>query len=191
VTLPEGKKWKLRHIDAALLAVCALAALPLCLPTVNPLLRPMGYLADQRNQLNVLRDNTASLAQGLANQQRQLKRLHKNLEKHKIQLQSAGNLNRRIAKLTSLAAGSGLEVDEILPGRPSRGGKHETVPVRLLASGSYPTCVAFLSKLKRTFPDTSVGSFELSGTPANPKAPAHFRLHLYWYVQAGSGTTEN
>ena len=88
----------------------------------------------------------------------------------------------RIARLTNLAAGAGLNVNEILPGSAVSGERFDSVPVRMNATGSYPTCVAFLCKLTETFPDTSVDSFELSGNPQRPQDPAEFHVDLIWHA---------
>jgi hypothetical protein len=177
-------RWHPRHIDAAVAALCVLVALPFCFARVNPLLRSTGQVAKRRARLEALAADTGRVAQSLASQKERLGGLLTDLQRQKARLESAGNLNLRIAKLTSLAAATGLEVEEILPVSPTGPAGHRTVPVKLLARGSYPTCVAFLRQLKEAFPDTSVGSFELSGTPEHPKSPARFRVDLLWHVEA-------
>jgi Tfp pilus assembly protein PilO len=175
---------KCRHIDLAGAAIIVAAALPLLLPRVNPLLRSGSLLEQQRAQLAIALRNEKDLNDFLVDQRGRLVEIQASLVKERIRLESARNINQRIAKLTSLAAGAGLNVNEILPGATVRGERFDSVPVRMNGTGSYPTCVAFLCKLTKTFPDTSVGSFELAGNPQKPGSPAEFHVDLIWHAAA-------
>lgn len=175
---------KPRHIDLAGVAIMVAAALPLLLPRVNPLLRSTEYIEQQRAQLAIARRNEKDLNDFLVDQRGRLAEIRASLRKEKIRLESAQNVNQRIASLTSLAAGTGLNVDEVLPGQTKRSPRFDSVPVRMNGTGSYPTCVAFLCKLTKTFPDTSVDSFELAGDPQKPGSPAKFHVDLIWYAAA-------
>jgi len=175
---------KPRHIDIAGAAIIVAAGLPLLLPRVNPLLRSGFLLEQQRAQLAVALRNEKDLNDFLVDQRGRLAEIRAGLAKEKIRLESARNINQRIARLTSLAAGTGLSVNEVLPGATTRGERFDSVPVRMNGTGSYPTCVAFLCKLTSTFPDTSVGSFELAGNPQKPGSPAEFHIDLIWHAAA-------
>jgi Tfp pilus assembly protein PilO len=173
-----------RQIDLIGGAILLIAASGLFLPSVNPLLRSESFARQQQEQLSVALRSEKDLKAFLVDQRGRLAEINATLEKEKIQLESSRNINRRIASLTKLAAGAGLSVDQILPGVPTPGERFDRVPVRMNASGSYPTCVAFLCKLNETFPDTSVGSFELAGNPENPGSPAAFEVNLIWHAKA-------
>ena len=181
---------KTRQIDVAGAAIIILAALPLLLPRVNPLMRG-GSVIEQRAQLEVALRNEKELRDFLVDQRARLAEIQASLAKEKIRLESARNINQRIAKLTSLAAGTGLSVNEVLPGATTRGERFDTVPVRMNGTGSYPMCVAFLCKLSSTFPDTSVGSFELAGNPQKPGSPAEFHVDLIWHAEAEAAANEH
>lgn len=183
-------KWKPRHIDAVGVAVCIVAAIPLWFTRVNPLLHSEA-LADGRNtRLEVLHRNAAKLADSVARHRGVLAEFRKTLSDEEIELESAGGINRRIARLTSLADRSGLAVDEIMPGKASHGQRHDTVPIDLRGSGSYPRCATFFRRLASTCPDTSVASFELSRDPQRSDKPASFRLRLLWYTIADGDGSE-
>ena len=175
-------KLKTRHIDAAAVGVCLLLALPFSFPRINPLMRPPDYRAQQTAQVAVLRSSARATRGAIAAQTTRLADLRADLTRQAVPLQPARNVNRRLAELTDLAAGSGLEVSQILPSAPVPGSRFDTVPIHFRARGGYPTCVAFLCKLTRTFPDTSVESFELAGQPAKPGTAAEFRVQLAWYA---------
>lgn len=175
-------KWSAKHIDAAAIGVCVLIAVPFSFPRINPLMRPPDYGARQAAQLAVLRSSTQGAQHAIAAQKAHLAGMRADLARQTVPLQPARNVNRRLAELTDLAAGAGLEVSEIVPAAAVPGARFDTVPIRIRGTGSYPTCAAFLSKLTQSFPDTSVDSFELSGEPAKPHTPAAFRVQLAWYA---------
>ncbi len=179
---------KPRHIDLVGLTVVAVAAVPLLFPRVNPLLRSTEYLDQQRAQLAISLRNEKDLNAFLVDQRTRLAEIRASLRKENIRLESARNVNQRIASLTKLAAGTGLNVNEVLPGETKRSTRFDSVPVQMNGTGSYPTCVAFLCKLTETFPDTSVGSFELAGDPQKPGSPAQFQVNLIWYAAAEAKT---
>ncbi len=175
---------KPRHIDIAGAAIIIATALPLLMPGVNPLLRSGSLLEQQQAQLAIALRNEKELNDFLVDQRGRLAEIQAGLAKENIRLESARNINQRIARLTSLAAGTGLNVNEVLPGATMRGERFDSVPVRMNGTGSYPTCVAFLCKLTSTFPDTSVNSFELAGDPQKPGSPAEFHVDLIWHAAA-------
>lgn len=182
MTVKAWSQWKTRHIDAVAIGLCVLIAVPFSFPRINPLMRPHDYGAQQVAQLGVLRSNVQAADKAIAAQKARLAELRADLARQTVPLQSARTVNRRLAELTDLAAGAGLEVSEIVPAAAVAGSRFDTVPIRIRGAGSYPTCAAFLCKLTRAFPDTSVDSFELSGEPAKPHALAGFRVQLAWYA---------
>ena len=175
---------KPRQLDLACAAVIVAAAVPLLMPRVNPLLHGGSLLEQQRAQLAIALRNEKDLHDFLVDQRARLAEIQAGMVKEKIRLESARNINQRIARLTSLAAGTGLSVNEVLPGATRRGERFDSVPVRMNGTGSYPMCVAFLCKLTSAFPDTSVGSFELAGNPQKPGSPAEFHVDLIWHAAA-------
>ena len=177
-------KLKPRQIDLAGAAIALVAAAGLFMPKVNPLLRSDSFLQQQQQQLAVSLRNEKDLTAFLVDQRARLAEINACLRTEKIRLESASNINQRIANLTRLAAGTGLSVNEILPGATVNGERFDSVPVQMTASGSYPTCATFLCRLTDTFPDTSVGSFELSADPQEPGAPANFQVNLIWHAKA-------
>lgn len=176
------RAWRFRKIDLAVAAACVAAAVPLCLSRVNPLLRPHNHLQQEHRRLEELRATATDLGAAVERQRASLSQTRTELVEERRRLQSAGNVNLRIARLADLAEKTGLTVDEIVPGDPSLLGLCWAVPVRLRASGNYPTCVLFLRKLKGAFPDTAVGAFDLSGNPEEAGKPVQFQVRLLWHT---------
>ena len=184
MTFDKLAKLKPRQIDLAGAAIALIAAAGLFMPKINPLLRSDAFLHQQQQQLAVSLRNEKDLTAFLVDQRARLTEINASLRKEKIRLEAASNINHRIANLTRLAAGTGLNVNEILPGATINGERFDRVPVQMSASGSYPTCATFLCRLTDTFPDTSVGSFELSADPEKPGEPANFQVNLIWHAKA-------
>jgi hypothetical protein len=75
-----------------------------------------------------------------------------------------------------------LKIDQLRPGKSLNGSRYQTVPIYLVGSGSFSTCVKLLRELQRGFPDTSVASFEVKGDPTKPNEPTKLRVDLLWYA---------
>lgn len=184
MNLSRLTRLKTFHIDLIGGAIVLVAAAGLFVPRINPLLRSDAFAMQQQQQLALALRSEKDLKGFLVDQKAKLADILAVVRKEKIQLESARSINRRIASLTRLAVGSGLSVEEILPGAATPGERFDTVPVRMRASGSYPTCAAFLCKLNAAFPDTSVDSFELAGNPQAPGERAEFEVYLVWHAKA-------
>ena len=178
-------KWKFLQIDAAGAGLCVVAGLLFYFAAVRPLVGQRETRAVQQAQVETQRQNAARLSERTSLLQNRLAEVRKALNETPIQLAPAVHINRRIARLADLADQNGLTVDEIQPGKPTSTRQYEMIPIRLLGSGSYRTWAAFLHQLPRTFPDTSVRSFELSADPGDPSVPATFRIDLVWHAAAG------
>jgi len=91
-------------------------------------------------------------------------------------------VNQRLALITTLASQQQLQLNEIQPGQPTQGTHYDTVPIAIAGTGRYGTIAAFLHLLHTTFPDTGISAFTITGSPAQPDAPATFRFTLAWYA---------
>ena len=97
-----------------------------------------------------------------------------------VQLSPADAVNAKLASLSDLAAESGLQIDQIRPGKAQPGQYYQTVPLHVAGVGTYRQCVRFLRQLKRLMPDTSAQSFDLAGNAADPMKPGTFSFGLQW-----------
>ena len=173
---------KKRKIDVIGVSVCLVAMLLFYLSGIRPMLHRRGGRAAQEQQLAAQRKNAISLDERAGAVRDQLARTAKALTDSRIELQPARQINRRIAKLSARASGNGLKLDQVHPGAATRSGKHVTIPIRLLGSGSYRAWAGFLHDLAVGFPDTSVHSFSLSTDPENQARAAEFQVDLVWFA---------
>ena len=176
--------WKKRKIDAIGVGVCLVAMLLFYLSGIRPILRRREGRAAQEQQLAAQHKNATRLDQRAAVVRDELAGAAKALTASRVQLQPARQINRRIAKLADSASGNGLKLDQIHPGSTTQRGKHVTIPIRLLGSGSYRAWAGFLHDLAIQFPDTSVHSFRLSADPEDQTTAAKFQVDLVWFAAA-------
>ncbi len=177
------------HLDVAGVAVCAVLAVLGYIVGISPLVQKRESLAAQEARLNIQRNDAVKLAGSTGSLERRLADLKRALGKSPVQLQAAGSVNRRIAQLASIAVECGMKIDEIQPGKWTSSLQYKSVPIRLVAAGRFPNCVALLHRLRVDLPDTAVTSFELTGEPSKPHAPAKFEINLVWYATARHQTT--
>ena len=175
--------WSCWHVDAAGVSACLGLTLLLYIGGLTPLLHKHHQNVRQRAELEDSQTRATKLAAAADKLARRLKTLGQALDEAPIQLQTPRQLNQRLANLTSLATQCGLAIDQTNSDRPHSSTWHQTVPIRLAGEGTYPTCAVFLDRLRRTFPDTGVSAFDLSGKPDDRAAEAKFQFDLVWYTE--------
>jgi len=149
---------------------------------IRPLIEQRSLLAGQRQKLAVQRAESSKLEASMSTLKEQSVVVQEELAQSEIELESADQINRRIAELTTLLGDCTLELDDVQTGNIFTGPKCDLVPISMAGRGGYKQCAAFLHKLCRTFPDVSVARFDLSGNPAKPKELGTFRFELLWYA---------
>jgi Tfp pilus assembly protein PilO len=140
-------------------------------------------LSHDRIEIQNGMDQAHRLRQALAMQAVQLKAAQ-------VGLLDPSRINERIANLSDLAADAGLSIQQIQPGTAVVVGPHDRVPIRILALGTYPTCVRFVHRLSEQLADVAVESFEVSRVDQGGHAKAQLRVDLVWYA-AAAGAAAN
>lgn len=175
-------RWRWWRIDLAGAGVCAGLALVLGLGGFWPLLTSYRTGVAERAELISQREQAARLEAGLVTLRTRVDTVHEALAHSSLHLASASTLNRHLTELSALAVDSGLRIDDIRPDRLQAGANYDTVPITLAGGGSYRTCAAFLSRLRKAMPDTSVTALDLSALAVGPGAAGRFRFDLNWYA---------
>jgi hypothetical protein len=173
-----AKAW---HVDVTALALCALMTLGLYYGGLVPLMRERDATLARRDQLEAHRGNASHLAASVARARGQLQSVREGIDQTPLKLQPSRLVNSRLAELTDLANAQGLQIEHIEPAQARTAGRYEIVPLRMAGVGRFPTCVAFLHKLREEFPDTGIAGFELSGNPAVP-GTGRFEMELHWFA---------
>lgn len=189
--LSVGKKLALWQIDAAGILVCFAVSLVAYLVGIRPLIEQRSLLAGQHREVMTQRQESSNLEALMLGLRKHLAVVQEELAQSEIKLESADQINRRIAKLTTLFGDCVLEVDDVQTGKILTGTQCDLVPVNIAGRGVYKQCVAFLHKLHQTFADISVARFELGGNPAKPEQPGTFRFQLFWHAAPKARMAEN
>ena len=149
---------------------------------IRQLIEQHSLLASQRQELAVQREESSKLEASMSSLREHSAAVQEELAQSEIELESADQINRRIAELTTLVGDCTLEVDDVQTGRIVTGPKCDLVPISIAGRGGYKQCAAFLHTLCRTFPDISVTRFDLTGNPAEPKELGKFHFELLWHA---------
>ncbi len=174
---------KFSTVDAGGLGLCVVGLLLLFFAGIRPNIHLKQAAAVQITQMQAQREEVAQLQAQSAELSKKLDETRKALSDTVLQLMPASKVNRHISKLTDLATDSKLRIDDIEPSKPIKGPLCDTVPLVLGGRGRFSDCTAFLSRINEQFPDVSVESLELIGTPANlTTTTVEFRLNLLWYA---------
>lgn len=178
-TLDRLRPW---HVDAiGLTAALILTAAAYCL-VVQP---SLDRRHDRELRAADLAAETAKRREIDANLKAaddRLKSILTFIKDNKVDLQPTSAVNEHLARLTDLAARSGLEVDTVEPGKEEAGASFTTVPVRMTGRATAKNFATFLNQLRQHHPDHGVLDLSLTGQPGPVETPATFTLTLLWYA---------
>ena len=132
-------------------------------------------LAHGRSAVQADMERARKLRQELTAQRAQL-------ETGQVMLLNPARINERIGDLSDLAARQGLSVQQVQPGVAVVVGQHDRLPIRIVAAGTYPTCVSFVRGVHEHLPDVAVEAFEIVRADAGGRAKAQLRVDLVWYA---------
>jgi Tfp pilus assembly protein PilO len=173
--------WK---IYAAAAAACAGWSVGAWFFFVSPALAASQQQAALRQELASHRQEAASLAARVALARKDLASARQALEASPVKLEAPDAINHRVERVTALASGCGLSIDEVRPGAPSESPHFAVVPIHVAGSGAYPACAMFLHHLHQAFPDMAVRSLEAHNPAAGAPAPSlAVTLELIWYAK--------
>ena len=163
--------------------VCAAMACGVYLFGVRPAARKHHDFYARKQQVMDRRRHATHLAGQLNATRVQLSAVNEALVRQTLRLEPSHTLNHRLSRLNELAETSGLTIDEMRSGQAEDGGDYQTLPILIAGNGTYPACARFLHKLRTTFPDMAVRSFETNNNTSSPDTPAAtFQFDLAWHA---------
>lgn len=149
---------------------------------VQPVVRQSRADAALQTTLRERRAEGAELASRMRALQQDLARVNQELADTPLRLEQPGRINQRLATVSEVASGCGVQIDRIQPGPRRRGPYFHTVPIAVSGLGTYPQCAVLLSSLHERFPDCGIDAFEMTATPGRRPGPATFRFELSWHT---------
>ena len=169
---------------AAVVAVCLGLTAAAYAFGVAPLLQRRDDAEAARQVLSERREEAARMASAVAELQRELAAAKAEMERSPLRLQPASRVNQRLEAIARLATECGLALDEMRPGAPADSTHYQTVPIRIVGAGGYPSCAKFLRQLRVSFGDMGVRTFDASNnaTPGSTVPSALFQAELVWFT---------
>jgi Tfp pilus assembly protein PilO len=151
---------------------------------VRPILAQRQHESAQREALQDKRATASDLSGKATDLERELTAAKEVLARTPVRLQPATLVNERLVALARLATECGLALDEVRPGNPTDATHYQTVPIRIVGSGSYPSCATFLRNLRKTFGDMGIRTFNAANVGAVSATPsANFQAELVWFTE--------
>lgn len=173
-------RWQTHAIGAVMLVAMTAAAF---FVELGPLMNQQHRKSDMESLATERNARLRTLAADLKRTNEQVASSQKYVREAQLVLQPRSKLNDRLAAITELAAGCGLQTDGIEPGAETPGVHFATVSIRLNARGSAAQCMKFLAAVRTKLPDDPVAAVEMSSTPtarAEPIGPCSFEI--VWYT---------
>ena len=174
--------WRWWRLDAGGMLACAALTVLIYITLVQPTFQKQSKARKQAQVLNVKQREVEQLDEKLSKMRAHSLFLKEAMAENSTQLESGQQVNHRLARLTQRATSSGLQVDEIIPGKPVPGTIYAKIPIRVRGSGSYRTCADFLHRVHDLFSDTAVASFDMSANLRNAQSQSEFTFDLVWYT---------
>lgn len=164
---------KRRTIDAAGLAALALLTGAAYLAVVEPALDAQRRLELEKSESVKAEQKADQAASELADAQRQLVTLERELDTMAVELRSRSAINKQIDRLTGIASDSGVKLTRIAPGEQWGNQWFTAVPIAMSGTGTFAAGGAFLERVRGDCPDVSVRGLKLAGQPLTAvRAPA-------------------
>ncbi|HEY7088395.1 MAG TPA: type 4a pilus biogenesis protein PilO [Tepidisphaeraceae bacterium] len=179
------KHWRM---DAAALAIMLGLVTVAYFAQIGPAWDRQAQAKAQAVDLTAEQSKSRELERKLKTQKDQLSATRLATEQTQLNLEPAGELNRKLATLTELCASSGLVVDSIESGTMTSFERYATISLRVSGRGSYRKCAALLARLRKDTPDVGVVGVNLisAGLTNDTNAPnATFVFDLLWHTQPG------
>lgn len=181
------KGWRIHVFGvAACLLVAGLMYVVLIAPTINTQkehARLMPLVSEKQESLRNARFILTELKQSLEDTQAQVQALP-------LRLDSASQVNSRLARIADLAATAGLEVHAMQPEDTWGGDRFDTVPIVLTGEGDYRKITGFMRQVNEQLADIAVIGFTMSSKDSI-SGRAEFGIGLAWYTMPAMGMVEN
>ncbi len=207
---------KRRLIDAGGVAAMAALSVAAYLLVVEPSWRAQQRLDAERSESARAESQAEKAAADLADANRQLAQLERELDTMAVELRAPGSINRQIDRLTGLADRSGVKLTRIYPESAWGNQWFTAVPITMTGTGTFASAAEFVHRVLIECADVSVRGLKLTAQPsgverggttsttprtaksekadAQPQAPAAMEVEFVWYAApegtAGVDTTK-
>jgi Tfp pilus assembly protein PilO len=187
--VPTSQQLTCRQMDIVAIAICVAMSLLAYFVGLVPVLERHAQRAVQAKDLVSARRDLARLSNAVLALNGRLSAAKEQLAGCEVRLESADQINTRVAHLTSLLSDNGLEADTLQTGKAVSGLQYSLVPIAVEGTGGFVQALSFLHCLGTTLKDVGAIQFSLSGDPSKPLEPGRFKMDFFWYTTAKGKTT--
>ena len=177
----EIKKQRLM-IDAAGVAVFLLLVIGGYFFAIAPVFRAREVASAQHRQLAGLRQKSSAALGSVRRLKSQIEVMKSAASHDALKSATAVRPSARLQEITSLAESRGLTIKGVEPGQARSDSHFQITSLRLVGAGSFRGCVQFLHDLRKTFDDTIVVDFRLTGGNEAGETKIDFDVDLCWYT---------
>lgn len=176
-------------IDVVACLICAAVTGGVIVGIVNPMLSKRATQSQQREQLTNEEQKCSRLSAAVLSMRKRTNALQHELDTGAVHLEPAGEINHKIARLTSLLGDCNLELEDIQTQPPISQSRCNLVPIHIVGQGRYIQSTRFLKQLHQNLPDIAVTDFDLEGAPAVASDPGQFTFDLCWFAAPDQNNT--
>jgi Tfp pilus assembly protein PilO len=179
---PNLTLWKWWRVDAVGAGILFALSLVIYVCGFYPLMSSHKEYEDKRTALASQREHSARLESTLLALQKRLAIVSQSLTSSSLSLKPAANLNNQLTQISALATASGLAIDDVRTEQAVAETHSDAFPVMLAGKGTYRAGTVFLNRLRKTFPDTTLVSLELTGNAGDTVGNGKFNFRLRWHA---------
>jgi len=179
---PNLTLWRWWQVDAVGAGILLVFAAVIYVCGYYPLMRSHREYQEKQAALSAQQEHSARLESALLALQKRLASVSRTLATSSLNLKPAANLNNQLTQISSLAAESGLTLGDVHTDQAVAESHSDAFPVRLAGKGTYRACTVFLSRLRKTFPDTTIVAVDLSGDAGDTSGTGKFDYRLRWHA---------
>ena len=186
--VPTIQQLTCRQMDLLAIAICVAMSLLAYFVGLAPVLERHAQRASQAKEMVSARRDLARLSNAVLALNGRLSASKEQLAGCEVRLESADQINTRVAELTAILSDNGLEADTLQTGKAVSGGQYSLVPIAVAGRGGFVQALSFLHRLGTTLKDVGAIQFSLSGDPSKPLEPGTFKMDFFWYTTAKGKT---
>jgi hypothetical protein len=175
---------KVSAIDAAGAGACLVVTLAAYFLIAAPALSRRSRTAFEWKSASADKRELAATNAAVRSATARVGDLRNTIAKKSIRLVPEDQLNGELARVSTLAAESGLSTEDVRPGAVLAGPKYDVLPFRICGRGRYQDCVRFIHRLRIQDPDMGVGAIRLS--VSDGQGQAAFAITLRWFTTSAS-----
>jgi hypothetical protein len=187
--VPASQRLTPLQMDIAAVTICIGMSLLAYFVGLAPIVEHRARRVTQWEQWVERRQDLSRLSNTALALKRHLSATREELTRCEVKLESADQINTRVAQLTGLLSECELQVDTLQAGRVLAASQCHLIPIAIQGRGGFVQSLSFLHRLGTTLRDVGAIQFSLSGDPSKTGERGTFKIDLLWYTSPKGGAS--